>query len=101
MMQTGSDMKTGMFQVLQAETATGIVLTTEGNRVTDRAVHVILADSLDDAWCLAADIVAEKPHIECSIRDHLGGQVEVVRGVGLSGSRKSLTWWQRLFHKGE
>lgn len=100
-METRSDIKAGMFQVMQAEISTGIVLTTEGNRVTDRAVHVILADSLEDARRIARGIVAKKPHIECSIRDNLGVQVELVSGIGLSASRKSLTWWQKLFHKGE
>jgi hypothetical protein len=64
------------FSIIQAEVATGIVLTRDGNRAVDGRVDTISASSLEEARRIAEGIVRKRPDIECWIRD---AHVEFVR----------------------
>jgi hypothetical protein len=79
-----------VFGVVQAELETGILLKPDGQRSLDGRVHAIPAKSLEDARRIAMAIVAEKPYVECSIRNGQGSHVEFVRvDVAPSSTRKT------------
>ena len=71
--------KVPSFVVIQAEDETGILLTADGQRCLDGLIHVIHAETLEDARKIARGIVAEHPHIECHIRDEQGLHIESIR----------------------
>jgi hypothetical protein len=69
------------FSVIQAEVATGIVLTRDGGWALHGPAEKISASSLEEARTIARAIVMKRPDIECSIRDAHGEHVEFVRGA--------------------
>ena len=66
--------------IVQAETATGTVLTVDGQKYfkTSNEAFILIFDSVDEAKEFAKIKIVENPKIECNIYDHSAIFVEVI-----------------------
>jgi hypothetical protein len=96
-------LREGEYALLQAECATGIVLTPTGERAIGDVETYMVFSSLESARQFARQRVAERPSIECAIYDRRRANVDFVRNeetlAEQTPQKKQVPWWRHLLSR--